>query len=139
MAKSLKKKKEKKGAGSSTKQLPESECSREDIPEPAAVIERVMEMIDGKWKVLIVMHLTVQPVCRFGELRKKMPRITQRMLTLQLRAMERDGLVTRKVYAEVPPRVEYSLTDMGRDLKSVYQAIHKWGLRHPAAKGAAER
>src|SRR5262245_51996659 len=84
-------------------------CGPEDIPEPAAVIERVMGIIDGKWKVLIVMHLTVRRVCRFGELKKMMPRITQRMLTLQLREMERDGLLTRKVYAEVPPRVEYAL------------------------------
>jgi DNA-binding HxlR family transcriptional regulator len=79
------------------------------------------------------MHLTVTRVCRFGELKKKLPRVTQRMLTLQLREMERDGLVTRKVYAEVPPRVEYALTDEGRDLKRVYLAIHQWGLRHPRA------
>ncbi len=93
-------------------------------------------MVDGKWKVLIVMHLTAQRVCRFGELRRKLPQVTQRMLTLQLREMEADGLVTRHVFAEVPPRVEYSLTEPGRDLKSVYMAMHKWGLRHPNAKHA---
>lgn len=114
----------------------DAECGPEDIAEPAAVIERVMNIIDGKWKVLIVMHLTVDRVCRFGELKKRMPRITQRMLTLQLREMERDGLVTRKVYAEVPPRVEYSLTEIGLDLKSVYMAIRAWGERHPPVQPA---
>ncbi len=111
-------------------------CGPGDIAEPAAIIERVLDMVDGKWKVLIVMHLTVERVCRFGELRRKLPHVTQRMLTLQLREMEADGLLTRHVFAEVPPRVEYSLTEPGRDLKSVYMAMHKWGLRHPDAKHA---
>ena len=94
-------------------------------------------MIDGKWKVLIVMHLTAQKVCRFGELRKKLPLVTQRMLTLQLREMERDGLITRRVYAEVPPKVEYRLTELGRGLKAVYQAMQRWGLLHPEAQARA--
>lgn len=81
-----------------------------------------------------VMHLTAQKICRFGELRRKLPRITQRMLTLQSCEMESDGLVMRRVFAEVPPRVEYALTEVGRDLKSVYMAIQRWGLRHPEAE-----
>jgi DNA-binding HxlR family transcriptional regulator len=116
----------------------DAECGEDDIAEPARIIERVLEMIDGKWKVLIVMHLTVNKVCRFGELRRRLPNITQRMLTLQLREMEMDGLVTRRVYAEVPPRVEYTLTEVGRDLKSIYQSMHRWGLRHPEAKRVSE-
>lgn len=115
----------------------EKPCAPEDVAAPAAVIERVLGMIDGKWKVLIVMHLTAQKVCRFGELRKKLPRITQRMLTLQLREMERDGLLTRHIYAEVPPKVEYQLTQPGCGLKSVYQAMHRWGLQHPEAQARA--
>ncbi len=117
-------------------QEPPGECGPDDVAEPARIIERVLDMVDGKWKVLVVMHLTVQPVCRFGELRKKLPRVTQRMLTLQLREMEADGLLTRHVFAEVPPRVEYCLTELGRDLKSIYMAMHKWGLRHPDARHA---
>jgi DNA-binding HxlR family transcriptional regulator len=116
------------------------DCGPEEVAAPAEIIERVLGMIDGKWKVLVVMHLTAQRICRFGELRKKLPRITQRMLTRQLRELERDGLVTRHIYAEVPPRVEYALTPEGRGLKSVYQAMHRWGLKHPASlrsKGAA--
>ena len=114
------------------------QCAPDQVAAPAAVIERVLGMVEGKWKVLIVMHLTAQQVCRFGELRKKLPRITQRMLTLQLREMERDGLVTRKVYAEVPPKVEYQLTELGRGLKAVYQAMHRWGLQHPDAQARTE-
>jgi DNA-binding HxlR family transcriptional regulator len=115
---------------------PPDECGPDDVAEPAVIIERVLDMVDGKWKVLVVMHLTVQRVCRFGELRRKLPHVSQRMLTLQLREMEADGLLTRHVFAEVPPRVEYSLTEPGRDLKSIYMAMHKWGLRHPDAKHA---
>jgi DNA-binding HxlR family transcriptional regulator len=117
-------------------QEPPGACGPADVAEPAAIIERVLDMVDGKWKVLIVMHLTVQRVCRFGELRRKLPHVTQRMLTLQLREMEADGLLTRHVFAEVPPRVEYSLTEPGRDLKTIYMAMHKWGLRHPDATHA---
>lgn len=88
-------------------------------------------MIGGKWKVLIVFHLGSSGMCRFGELRKRIPAVTQKMLTAALRELEQDGLVERKVYAEVPPRVEYRLTDEGGDLKDVYMALAQWGQKHP--------
>jgi DNA-binding HxlR family transcriptional regulator len=67
---------------------------------------------------------------RFGELNKQIPNITERMLTLQLRELEQDGLITRKVYAEVPPRVEYEMTDIGRDLLPICAELHAWGTKH---------
>lgn len=88
-------------------------------------------MIGGKWKVLIVFHLGSSGMCRFGELRKRIPAVTQKMLTAALRELEQDGIVERKVYAEVPPRVEYRLTDEGGDLKDVYIALAEWGRKHP--------
>lgn len=106
------------------------DCTGEVKDEHAAIVEKVISMIGGKWKVLIVWHLGFNKVLRFGELRRKLPGITQRMLTLALREMEHDGLVVRKVYAEVPPRVEYSLSDEGADLKTVYCEVASWGLRH---------
>ena len=107
-----------------------NECGPDDVAEPAAIIERVLDMVDGKWKVLVVMHLTVQRVCRFGELRRKLPHVTQRMLTLQLREMEADGLLTRHVFAEVPPRVEYSLTEEGQKLLPIMQSMNDYGLKY---------
>ncbi|HBR16932.1 MAG TPA: MarR family transcriptional regulator, partial [Deltaproteobacteria bacterium] len=73
-------------------------------------------------------------VKRFGELHRTVPRISQKMLTQQLRQMEKDGLVNRKVYAEVPPRVEYALTELGRSLKPILQAMAKWGSNYKKGK-----
>ncbi|MEP7218109.1 MAG: winged helix-turn-helix transcriptional regulator [Bacteroidota bacterium] len=87
-------------------------------------------MLGGKWKVLIVYHLGASGMCRFGELRKRIPAVTQKMLTAALREMEGDGVVERKVYAEVPPRVEYRLTEVGADLHHVYRAMADWGMKH---------
>jgi DNA-binding HxlR family transcriptional regulator len=106
------------------------DCVGEVKDEHATIVETVINMIGGKWKVLIVWHLGFNKVLRFGELRRKLPGITQRMLTLALREMERDGLIVRKVYAEVPPHVEYSLSDEGADLKRIYCEVASWGLRH---------
>jgi|GEM_PF-665761 len=107
-----------------------SGAEKERNAEVADIIERVLAMIGGKWKVLIVFHLGTIGMLRFGELRKMIPGVTQKMLTAALREMERDGLVERKVYAEVPPRVEYRLTDEGGDLKDVYVAVAGWGMKH---------
>ena len=108
-----------------------ADCAREGRPEHAALIETVLKVIGGKWKVLIVYHLSMNHVVRFGEMRRKIPGVTQRILTNQLREMEADGLVIRKVYPEVPPKVEYSLSDEGRDLKAVYMEMKKWGEKNP--------
>ncbi|MDP5220595.1 helix-turn-helix domain-containing protein [Ruegeria sp. 2205SS24-7] len=87
---------------------------------------RVIGMIGGKWKLLILQILIFQGTKRFGELRKSIDGITQTMLTNQLRALEADGLVTRKVYAEVPPRVEYSASADGLALAPVFTSMHDW-------------
>ena len=93
---------------------------------PGCAVEATLDLIDGKWKGVILYHL--QDGCqRFGELRRRMPDITQRMLTKQLRELEEVGLVDRRVYAQVPPKVEYSLSDEGRSLGPVIDALAAWG------------
>ena len=87
--------------------------------------ETTIQLIGGRWKVPIVWHL-FSGTLRFSELRRAMPGVTQKMLTQQLRELEADGVVSRKVYPEVPPKVEYSLTDRGRSLKPVVEAMCRW-------------
>ena len=103
--------------------------------EAGCAVEVTLGLIDGKWKGVILFHLQ-EGLLRFGELRRKMPGITQRMLTKQLRALEADGLVTRKVYPEVPPRVEYTLSPTGERLKPVIDALKAWGEDHRARQAA---
>ncbi|MBJ2128457.1 helix-turn-helix transcriptional regulator [Alteromonas sp. IB21] len=85
-----------------------------------------LEIIGGKWKGVILWHLCHKTL-RFSQLRRRLQGVTQKMLTQQLRELERDGLVNRKVYAEVPPRVEYSLTDLGRTLEPTLRQLCDWG------------
>lgn len=85
--------------------------------------------IGGRWKILIISKLEKGKM-RFGELKKEFPYITERMLTLQLRALEQDGLVRRTVYAEVPPRVEYELTEMAAAFGPIFQQLSEWGGKH---------
>ncbi len=89
-------------------------------------VNTTLSVIGGKWKVLILYHL-IKQTQRFNELRRQLPEITQRMLTLQLRELEEDGLIHREVYPVVPPKVEYSLTEFGRTLLPVINAMHQWG------------
>ena len=96
----------------------------------ARLVERTMEILGGKWKVLILWHLGVAGVCRFGELRRKLPGVTQRTLTMQLRELEAAGLVHRTVYAAVPPHTEYRQTDEAKDLAGVYMELKRWSLAH---------
>lgn len=93
-------------------------------------ISTTLNLIGGKWKVLIIHHLSARTK-RFGELRRDMPNITQRMLTMQLRELEQDGIVQRTVYPVVPPKVEYSLTKFGCSLQPVIDSIYHWGEAHP--------
>ncbi|KXV16734.1 transcriptional regulator [Acetobacter malorum] len=93
---------------------------------PGCAVEATLQYIDGKWKGVILYHL-LQGTLRFNEIRKRLPNITQRMLTTQLRELEHDGFVLRTVYPEVPPKVEYSLTERGRTLEPVIMALKKWG------------
>lgn len=93
---------------------------------PACPVETTLTLISNRWKVLILRDLMTGTM-RFGELKKSIGHVTQKVLTANLRDMEDKGLLTRKVYAEVPPRVEYTLTDLGRSLKPILDAMYKWG------------
>src|SRR4249919_1758718 len=93
---------------------------------PVAV---ALEVIGGKWKPLILYQLRDEPM-RFGELRRVVPQATQKMLTQQLRELERDGIINRKVYAVVPPKVIYALTSYGQTLKPLLGLMCDWGTRH---------
>ncbi|MFT3803835.1 MAG: helix-turn-helix domain-containing protein [Burkholderiaceae bacterium] len=93
-------------------------------------VEATLDLIGGKWKGVILYRLLTERVLRFNELRRLLPNITQRMLTNQLRELEGDGLISRKVYPEVPPKVEYRLTPYGQTLKPVIVALKKWGDAH---------
>lgn len=93
---------------------------------PACPVETTLTLISDKWKVLILRDL-LPGTKRFGELRKSIGHVSQKVLTAQLRQMEQNGLVNRKVYAEVPPKVEYSLTDVGYSLKPILDAMWTWG------------
>lgn len=90
-----------------------------------------VKIIGGKWKPVILYHLA-DGTLRFGVLHRSIDDITQRMLTLQLRELERDGLVARQVFAQVPPRVEYSLTKAGEEMVTALRPLADWGLRHIA-------
>ena len=92
-------------------------------------VEATLALIGGKWKGVILYHLLSDTI-RFNELRRLMPGVTQRMLTKQLRELEADGLILRKVYAEVPPRVEYSMAEYGLTLAPIITALQKWGTAH---------
>jgi DNA-binding HxlR family transcriptional regulator len=92
-------------------------------------VDTTLSVIGGKWKPVILWHLT-QTTLRFSELEKRIPGITQKMLAQQLREMEKDELVSRRVYPQVPPKVEYSMTAHGKSLKDVLEALAKWGKTH---------
>lgn len=94
---------------------------------PGCSVEAAVSLIDGKWKCVILWHLQEEGTVRFNELRRRLPGITQRMLTNQLRELEVDGLLDRVVYAQVPPKVEYSLSERGRSLAPILQALKSWG------------
>ncbi len=92
-------------------------------------IEASLDLIGGKWKASILFRVS-QEVRRFNELRRLFPKISQRMLTNQLRQLEADGLLHREVYAQIPPKVEYSLTERGRTLLPALEALYAWGIDH---------
>ncbi len=98
---------------------------------PACPVETTLTLISDKWKVLILRDL-MSGARRFGELKRSLGAVSQKVLTAQLRQMEDSGLLTRTVYPEVPPRVEYRLTDLGRSLKPVLDAMQSWGEAYQA-------
>ena len=93
---------------------------------PGCPVEATLALIGGTWKGVVLWHL-LQGTLRFNEIRRRLPNVTQRMLTNQLRELERDSFVIRTVYPEVPPKVEYSLSERGRSLEPVILALRAWG------------
>lgn len=98
--------------------------TKEELPE--CPVATTVALIGSKWKILIIRNLLVRP-WRFNELKKDLEGISQKVLTDSLRSMEEDGLITRTVYPEVPPRIEYALSDLGRSLKPILDAMVEWG------------
>ncbi|BBP85208.1 helix-turn-helix domain-containing protein [Pseudomonas sp. No.21] len=97
-------------------------------------VEVTLDVIGGKWKSLLVYHL-MKEALRFSELKRRVPGITEKMLTQQLRELEHDGVLSRTVFAEVPPRVEYRLTEHGASLQPVLEAMCAWGRCHWQQQG----
>ncbi len=97
--------------------------------------ELTLAVIGGKWKPIILYHLAGAGMLRFGEMRRGIPEVTERMLTRQLRELEADGLVRREVFREVPPRVEYTLTEPGRSLLPILLAMREWGADYERRLG----
>jgi DNA-binding HxlR family transcriptional regulator len=96
---------------------------------PGCPVETTLEVLSGKWKANILFQLQSGSK-RFGELRRLIPKATQQMLTAHLRELERSGVIRREIYAQVPPKVEYSLTPLGRGLERVFDEMYAWGLHY---------
>lgn len=93
-------------------------------------ITATLDVLGGKWKIFILMQLKHREVLRFGELKKLIPSVTQKMLAQQLKELEDAGLVARQVYPVIPPKVEYRLTEHGQTLRPVLEQLHLWGVHH---------
>ncbi len=100
---------------------------------PACPVATTVQLIGSKWKLLILRNLLVRP-WRFNELKKDLEGISQKVLTDSLRSMEEDGLVNRTVFPEVPPRVEYALSELGESMRPIIQAIAQWGKEYKAKR-----
>jgi DNA-binding HxlR family transcriptional regulator len=101
-------------------------------PDMAATgAEAALQLIEGRWKLVIIFHLFDREVLRFSELERAIPGVSQKMLIQQLRELERDGIVAREVYPQVPPRVEYSLTAWGKRMCPALDALLEWGAERP--------
>lgn len=99
-------------------------------------VEEALRILEGRWKMVIMFHLFSRAVLRFSELERAIPSVSQKMLIQQLRELERDGIVQRKVYPEVPPKVEYSLTDWGKALCPALDALLQWAAQRPDSSKA---
>ncbi|MGG0717277.1 winged helix-turn-helix transcriptional regulator [Robertmurraya massiliosenegalensis] len=93
-------------------------------------VDDALGILVGKWKPLILLHLLKNGTQRFSELKRSVPGITQKMLTNQLRDLEEEDIIERKVYPQVPPKVEYTITEYGRSLEPILNAMHEWGTNH---------
>lgn len=116
--------------------LPASKWDNASPEEVASAVEAAFAVLDGRWKMIIIFQLFDHPVMRFSDLEKNIPGISQKMLIQQLREMERDGIVSRKAYAEMPPRVEYRLTPWGLAMCPALEGILAWAEQRPAAPSA---
>jgi len=97
--------------------------------------EQALKVLEGRWKMIIIFHLFTQPVMRFSELERAITAVSQKMLIQQLRELERDGVMRRTVHPQVPPKVEYDLTELGRALCPALDALLEWGeLRQSSSK-----
>lgn len=108
---------------------------KREKPAPVCAITAALDVLGGKWKVFVLASLAQHDTRRFSQLQKAIPGVTQKMLTQQLRELEASGLVSRRIYAEVPPRVEYALTAHGRTLHPVLAALREWGHLHRQVLG----
>ncbi|MFD1361841.1 winged helix-turn-helix transcriptional regulator [Lentibacillus salinarum] len=101
-----------------------------EIEPESCRVEDALSILVGKWKPIILLHLLKEGTQRFSELKRNVPGITQKMLTKQLRELEDEDIVERVVYPQVPPKVEYSITEYGKSLKPILEAMHEWGTKH---------
>ncbi|AFZ58672.1 helix-turn-helix transcriptional regulator [Anabaena cylindrica FACHB-243] len=106
-----------------------AEAENNSVMRPTCEVENTIKILGGRWKVLIIREL-ITGAKRFGELQRSLHGITQKMLTQQLRELEEDGVVHREIYAQIPPKVEYSLTPLGESLKPILCAMHEWASQH---------
>ncbi|MFC5650954.1 winged helix-turn-helix transcriptional regulator [Paenibacillus solisilvae] len=97
-------------------------------------VQDALSILVGKWKPIILLHLMSEGTMRYGETKKALVGITPKMLTSQLRELEEEGLISRKLYPEVPPKVEYSITEYGMTLEPILVAMHDWGTKHVIRK-----
>ena len=104
--------------------------SMSKLSNSSCSLENTLNIISGKWKSVIIYHLLKREVCRFSELQKLIPECSKRMLALQLKELEKAKIINKKVYPVVPPKTEYSLTDLGKTLFPVIKAMDEWGLEH---------
>ncbi|WP_413377551.1 winged helix-turn-helix transcriptional regulator [Alkalihalobacillus sp. 1P02AB] len=100
---------------------------------PTCPVETTLSLLNNKWKVLIIREL-LSGTKRFGEIKEGLTNVSQKVLTQNLRSMENDGIIARKVFAEVPPRVEYSITELGDTLKPIIKSMEEWGLVYQELK-----
>ncbi|MGB6007875.1 winged helix-turn-helix transcriptional regulator [Castellaniella sp.] len=113
--------------------MAKSKHSRFDC-SPGCAVEAAIGLIEGKWKSVVLFHL-LGGTLRFSELRRQIANVSPRMLTRQLRELEEDGLIERTVYAQVPPRVDYCLSPLGRSMEPILQALKAWGDEHTGLYG----
>lgn len=104
-----------------------------DKEDEKCPVEIALDVIDGKWKILILWYLR-RDTKRFNELQRQMPKITQKMLSQKLKELELDGIINRVVYPQVPPKVEYSLSEYGKSLKPILKQLYFWGEKHKKSK-----